>query len=448
MKIHARPDSATCFANTSAIDSGDACSCQPCAVTSTQRIHAGASASPRRRRRRSPSRQRASVAAASVARRAQLSSSSLRSAVSASSAARRSSAAASASSSVVNPSRSAAARCASLPGVSPSARRSLRIAGPMSGGGVGQPRHFARAGAGGDFGVARELRQLPGGHLLAEEQRRGVGKLVGLVEDHRVARGQELGEPFVAQHHVGEEQMMIDDDDVGVERGLARLQHEAVGMKRAAAAEAVVARRRDERPDRRVLRDVGELAAVAGLARARKRDDLRQVARVLARRQPALGRRALEMVVADVVGAPLEERERHRRAERGADERQVALEELVLQRLRARSRRSPCRRRAARGRGRRTSCRCRCRPRREAACARRSRARPHRPSRVAADGSGIPAARGRARLPRRRWRRAPDPRRAGAWSGDSARATWLSVWPSRAPSAPPAPAWSGRSRWP
>ena len=40
MKIQARPDSPTCFPNTSATDSGDALSCQPDCVTSTQRIQA------------------------------------------------------------------------------------------------------------------------------------------------------------------------------------------------------------------------------------------------------------------------------------------------------------------------------------------------------------------------------------------------------------------------
>ena len=82
-----------------------------------------------------------------------------------------------------------------------------------------------------DLGVARELGELPGRRLLAEEQRRRVGKLVRLVEDDRVARGQQLGEPLVAQHHVGEEQMMVDDDDVRLERVLARLHHEAVAVE-------------------------------------------------------------------------------------------------------------------------------------------------------------------------------------------------------------------------
>ena len=186
------------------------------------------------------------------------------------------------------------------------------------------------------LGIARKLRQLAGGRLLAEEQRRRVGQLMRFVENDRIARGQQLGEPLVAQRDVGEEQVVVDDDDVGVERFLARLHHEAFAMERAVAAEAVVARRRDERPDRRVFRNVGELRAVAALGRARERDDLRQIPRVGARRQPALARRALEMVMADVVGATLEQRDGDRRRQRVADQRQVALEQLVLQRLRSR----------------------------------------------------------------------------------------------------------------
>ena len=203
----------------------------------------------------------------------------------------------------------------------------------MPAGGVRKLGDFARARARRDLGIARELGELPGRQLLAEKERRRVGQLMRLVEDQRIARGQELGEALVPQHHVGEEQMMVDDDDVRFERRLARLQHEAVGVERAFGAEAVVARRRDERPDRRVLRDVGQRAAIAGLGRAGERDDLRQVPRVVARRKAPVGRGSLEMMVADVVRAALEQRERDRNLQRVAHERQVALEELVLQRL-------------------------------------------------------------------------------------------------------------------
>ena len=199
--------------------------------------------------------------------------------------------------------------------------------------GVGKPGDFARAGPRRDLGVAGELDQLPGGDLLAEEKRRGVGELMRLVENDRIARRQQLGEPFVAQYHVGEEEVVVDDDHIGVERGLARLQHEALRVVGAVAAQAVVAGRRDERPDRGVLGHVGEFAAVAGLARPRERDDLRQVPCIVARRQPALAGGPLQMMVADVVRAAFQHRESDGSAQRGADERKVALEELVLQRL-------------------------------------------------------------------------------------------------------------------
>jgi hypothetical protein len=153
------------------------------------------------------------------------------------------------------------------------------------------------------------------------------------VEDDRVAVGQELGHAFVAQHHVGEEEVMVHDDDVGLERFLARLHHEAVAVERAVLAEAVVACGRDEGPDARILRDVGQLGPIAALRSARERHDPGQVAHVVARREAVLARGALEVVVAHVVGAPLQQRDGHGRGKRVAHERKVALEELVLERL-------------------------------------------------------------------------------------------------------------------
>ncbi len=202
--------------------------------------------------------------------------------------------------------------------------------------GVRKCGDLARPGAGGNFGVAREFRELARRHLLSEEERCGVRELMGLVEDHGVARGQELGEPLVAQHDIGEEEVMIDDDHVRVERSFPGLEDEAVAVERAAAAEAIFAGGRDERPEGCVLRDVGELAAVAGLARARKRDDLRQMTRVFPGRQAPFRRGTLEVMVADVVRASFEQRKRHRNPQRIADLRQVPLVELVLQRLGAR----------------------------------------------------------------------------------------------------------------
>ena len=111
---------------------------------------------------------------------------------------------------------------------------------------------------------------------------------MGLVENHRVAGRQQLGQAFVAQHDVGKEQMMVDDDNVGIQCILARLHDETFLMKRAVRPETVVAGGRHERPDRGVLRHIGEERAVAALARLSEGDDLAQMPRVIARRQAIL----------------------------------------------------------------------------------------------------------------------------------------------------------------
>jgi hypothetical protein len=66
-------------------------------------------------------------------------------------------------------------------------------------GGLDEGEAVAGGGDGLGAGVAGELEELGGGHALAEEQAGGFGQLVGFVEDHRVARGQQLAHAAVAQ---------------------------------------------------------------------------------------------------------------------------------------------------------------------------------------------------------------------------------------------------------
>ncbi len=181
--------------------------------------------------------------------------------------------------------------------------------------------------------VARELDQLRGGERLAEEQPRGLGQLVRLVEDHGVAGGQQLGDALVAQRDVGEKQVMVDHHHVGRERVLARAHHEAVLVVRAFLAEAVFARRRGVLPDRRVLGHVGEVGAVARDRGGGEMLDQPQPRSIVARGEPAFAARPLEPVQAYIIGAALQQRRHRARGDRVAHGRQVAVVELVLQRL-------------------------------------------------------------------------------------------------------------------
>ncbi|EDT08605.1 hypothetical protein BgramDRAFT_4758 [Paraburkholderia graminis C4D1M] len=184
--------------------------------------------------------------------------------------------------------------------------------------------------------IAREFEKLRGGKRLAEKQRGRFGKLMRLVEDNRIGRGQQFGHAGIAQHDVGEKEVVIHHHDVGLLRLAARLHHEAVLVMRTLLAETVVARRRDHRPHRRRFRHAGELGFVAGSRDLREADDVLQIRGFLARRQAAVIGRALQIVVTQVIRAALEHGHRHGHRQCVAHGRNVALKELVLQVLGAR----------------------------------------------------------------------------------------------------------------
>jgi hypothetical protein len=181
--------------------------------------------------------------------------------------------------------------------------------------------------------IARQLDDLGGGQAFAEEQAGHLGQLVRLVEDDRVAGRQQLAHAFVLEHDVGKEQVVVDHHHVGGQGILPRRQHEAALLMRAFLAEAVLPRRGGDRPGAGILRHIDALGLVAGSGALGEAHDLAQVRGFLARRQACRRQGALQVVGADVIGAPLEQRNRRANTQRIAHRRQVAIEELVLQGL-------------------------------------------------------------------------------------------------------------------
>ncbi len=84
-----------------------------------------------------------------------------------------------------------------------------------------------------------------------------------LIEDITRSGRQQFAEAFLFQCEIGEQQVMVDDDEVGLLRGAARLHHETVGESRAVLAQTVVGGGGDAWPDRRVLLDALQLSDVA-----------------------------------------------------------------------------------------------------------------------------------------------------------------------------------------
>ena len=155
-----------------------------------------------------------------------------------------------------------------------------------------------------------------------------------LVEDHRVAPGQQIGETLVLEHDVGEEQMVIDHDDVRGERIPACLHDEALCVVRAFATEAILAGRRHLAPNAGIVGHVGELGLVSAFGVAGEGLDSLEITNVGARREAVLQPGALEMIVADIIRPALEQCDGDRDLECVADQGQVTAEKLVLKRLR------------------------------------------------------------------------------------------------------------------
>ena len=127
---------------------------------------------------------------------------------------------------------------------------------------------------------------------------------------------------------------MVHDHDVRGLRLAARFEHEAAVEEFAFVAEAVVDGRRDDAAQRVILREIlelGEIAAAARSAPSGDRGELRDARRVAR----AVVQRRLEPVPAQIVVAAFEQRDARGPADDGAEQRQVAGEQLVLQRARA-----------------------------------------------------------------------------------------------------------------
>ena len=81
--------------------------------------------------------------------------------------------------------------------------------------------------------------------------------------------GNDLAVGALPHRRVGAQQVMIDDDDVGVGGALPHARDEAVVVARTLGADAVFGAGGDVVPERRVLRQILELGAVAGLGARR-----------------------------------------------------------------------------------------------------------------------------------------------------------------------------------
>jgi hypothetical protein len=154
-------------------------------------------------------------------------------------------------------------------------------------------------------------------------------QLVRFIDHERIRARQQFGETVLLQRHVGQQQMMVDYQYVGIQRLLARLHQKAVIPVLAVAAEAVIRGRGHQRPHRRIFRDAVEFCDVASVGDACPLYDLLQFVLDFPADEAEMWR-DLQSMRAQVVGAAFQQRGAHRHVQRLQHPRNVRLEELVL----------------------------------------------------------------------------------------------------------------------
>ena len=122
----------------------------------------------------------------------------------------------------------------------------------------------------------QERLDLAAADVGTEELRHEVRDLVGLVKNHGIGGPQNVPEAVLLEGEIREQQVMIDNDDVSIERLAPGKRHVTARKLRATRTEAVVTSGSDVRPDRVGVRQAGHFGKIPPARRARPALDARQ----------------------------------------------------------------------------------------------------------------------------------------------------------------------------
>ncbi len=141
------------------------------------------------------------------------------------------------------------------------------------------------------------------------------------VDDEGLRTGQDFAETFLFERQIGQQQVVIDHHQIGRLRTLARLHHEALAVERAVGAQAIVDGGGHHRQQRRVVRQGFQLGHVAELGAPAPGHDALELRDLFGRGKARFATCLLGAVLAQVVGAPLQQRTAQPHAQRGAHTR-------------------------------------------------------------------------------------------------------------------------------
>ena len=157
---------------------------------------------------------------------------------------------------------------------------------------------------------------------------------MGLVDDEGIGARQDLTEPLVLEGEIRAQEVMVDHHQIGL-LGLAPgLEQVALVPLRAVLPQAIVAGRRDQGPDRRIIRhgQFGDVAVAGRHAPVADPVELGPQVEVPTRVAATLVLQGVcQALAAQVVGATLEQGDACGDTEDLAHQGEVAVKELVLE---------------------------------------------------------------------------------------------------------------------
>ena len=156
---------------------------------------------------------------------------------------------------------------------------------------------------------------------------------MGFIEDHDIRFRDQLTEAAVLNHHICEEQMVVDHHHIGIHRRFTRFHHKAVFIQRTVAAEAVVVGAGHQWPGRRVFRHArtGADIPLFRLVGPGAKDN--HVAQGLNRQIAARQRLLFKALQAKVVRTAFQQRQSALVFQRFRHGGQITAVELILQRF-------------------------------------------------------------------------------------------------------------------
>ncbi len=185
-----------------------------------------------------------------------------------------------------------------------------------------------------DVGVAGEIFKAEVGERAAKVLRGDLFKLVRLVEDDGGGFGKNAGVGRIAggkaDRRVGKEEMVIDDNEIGLECASAHFGDEAAAIVGAGRSEAGIGAGVEFVPEGGGFGQGGELGAVAGFGDAFPLGDLAVFVDFIEARENGLIPKGKELATAKVVGAALHIADAEL-TKKSLEKRNIAEEELILE---------------------------------------------------------------------------------------------------------------------